>query len=267
MGDWAGEARRLVPGDLPAAARALGVPQAALVAVLAVEASGRGFDAENRPIILYEPHVLFRQLRAHRPDKLAVAQAARLAYPRWGTEPYPRGQSAQYWRLDAACAIDPECAVRACSWGIPQILGENWQQAGYPSALAMVEAFKRSEQDQVGAMLRLIRAWGLVPALVAGDWARFARRYNGPGAVQTYSAKLAAAHRQAVARLGHDPGAPPAPVPASPALPAPPRPGRVRIYDADALNDAELARVRAGLSDADALNAAELARIRGTHGP
>lgn len=263
MNGWSGEARRLVPGDIAAAAGALKVPVASLVAVLAVESRQSGFDKQNRPTILREGHIYYRQLRAHRPDKLALAVAAGLAWPRWDRARYVKGQDGQYAWLDAACAIDRECAMRSCSYGLGQVLGENYAVAGYSSAVAMFDAFRASEQDQLAGMLRCIRAWGLVPAMVAQDWSRFARRYNGPANTVAYSAKLSAAHRQAVARLGHEAAV--SPVPA--ASPVPPRPSRVRIYDADALNAAELARVRGGASEADDLNARELARIRGTDGP
>lgn len=269
---WAGPAHRLVPGDLAAAAKAVGVPEPALVAVLAVEARGSGFDGQGRPIILFEPHVMFRQTRAFRPADLARAEKAGVAYARWRTRPYPKGQQGQYDRLAIACAIDPECAFRSISIGIAQILGENYAQAGYSSAVQMFEAFKISEQDQLAAMLRLIRKWGLIPAMQRGDWAAFARKYNGPGAVARYSGLLSAAHKRAggIGRIppaapGFVPPLPPAsPVaPATPRAEAPARRGRVRIYAADALNDAELRRVRRTASETDDLNARELARIRG----
>ncbi len=266
MSEWSGPAHKLVPGDLPAAAKVLGVPQAALVAVLAVEARGQGFDAQGRPVILYEPHVMARQLRAHRPADLPEAEAVGVAYARWGTRPYPKGQDAQYARLAAACAIDPECAFRSVSVGVGQILGENYAGAGYGSAVEMFEAFKVSEQTQLAGMLRLIRKWGLIPVMQRGDWFAFARKYNGPGAIQTYGAKLAAAHRRAAAS-GVSTGviaAAVAPAPVRPVVPTPLKPvGRVRIYAADDLNAAELARVQRGASPADDLNARELDRIRG----
>ncbi len=265
MSEWSGPAHRLVPGDLPAAAKVLGVPQAALVAVLAVEARGSGFDGQGRPIILYEPHVMFRQLRAHRPQDLAEAEAVGVAYARWGTRPYPKGQSVQYARLTAACAIDPECALRSVSVGLAQILGENFAGAGYGSAVEMFEAFKVSEQAQLAGMLRLVRKWGLIPVMRRGDWFAFARKYNGPGAVQTYGTKLAAAYRQAAASGASTATTATAlTAPSAPVKPA--ATGRVRIYGAtaDALNAASLARARDARerAETEALNARSLGRAR-----
>lgn len=274
---WSGPAHRLVPGDLAAAAKAVGVPQAALVAVLAVEARGSGFDAQNRPIILREGHVYHRQLAAHRPGDLPRAVAAGLAWPRWDRTRYERGQDRQYAWLEAASRIDPECAFRSISVGLAQILGSNHAAAGYDSAVQMFEAFKISEQDQLAAMLRLIRKWGLIVAMQRGDWATFARKYNGPANTVVYSGKLAVAFRQAggaarafapVHAASPTPARAVASAPAAP--PAKPR-GRVRIFNAARLNDAELERVRQAAyghssrmpDEADDLNAAELARIRG----
>lgn len=253
MSAWAGAARRLAPGDIEAAADALGVPRAALVAVLAVEARGTGFDAAGRVIILYEPHVYYRQLKVLGPGKLMYAEALGLAYPRRGTKPYPIGQDAQYQRLDQAVQINREAALRACSFGLGQVLGENYAVAGFESAVAMAAAAKQSEADQLAMMLRFIRTKGLVPAMQRQDWLAFERGYNGTGAGGKYAVKLAAAFKQASGKaLAWVP-------PATP--PRRPIPVHV-ISDADRLNDAELARLRQ--VTADELNARELARIRGT---
>lgn len=261
---WSGPAHRLVPGDLAAAAKAVGVPEPALVAVLAVEARGSGFDAQNRPIILREGHIYHRQLAAHRPGDLARAVAAGLAWPRWDRTRYERGQDRQYAWLEAAARIDPECAFRSISVGLAQILGSNYAAAGYGSAVQMFEAFKVSEQDQLAAMLRLIRKWGLIPVMQRGDWVAFARKYNGPANTVVYSGKLAAAYRQAVGAARSGMAAPPVrriiPAPAAVATKS-----RVRVYDTAGLNAASLAQAQAARerAETEALNARSLERARG----
>lgn len=275
MNVWSGRAERLKPNDVSEAAAALGVPLAALMAVLAVEARGSGFDGQGRPIILFEPHILARQLAARDQDNLLIAIAAGVAYRRWGARPYPKGQQAQYNRLDRACLIDPEAAFRSVSVGLGQVLGVNYAGCGYVSAREMFAGFQESEASQLEGMLRLIRGWGLVPAMCNQDWPRFARKYNGAGAVPKYSRLLAAAYRQALAATHSAPIA----RPAAPRLIFPPvvvttyaPPAAVIVPRATTkrrrtsttdLNNTEFARVRRPAAmTSDDLNARELERIR-----
>lgn len=199
MLNFQGPALRRTVDGLSRACTLLACPPAALEAVLAVEAAGSGFDAARRPKALFEPHV-FYALLADTPVVRAAAVASGLAYPRWGTAPYP---SDSYPRILAAAALDEERALQATSWGLPQLLGRNYAAAGYSSALSLVEAFRTGEDEQLAAMARFIRASGLASALARTDWAAFARGYNGAGYRKTrYDAKLAAAF----ARLSAAPG-------------------------------------------------------------
>ena len=155
---------------------ALGCKPAALAAVIAVETGGSGFDVARRPRALFEPHVFYAVL-AREPAKRARAVTAGLAYPRWGTRPYP---SDSYPHIQAACSIDEEAALQATSWGLPQILGRNFAAAGYSSAASLVEAFRTGEDEHLAAMARFVRARGLALALAREDWAAFATRYQIP---------------------------------------------------------------------------------------
>lgn len=202
-GGFALAARRLAPDAPQAEAHAI------LSAVIAVEARSSGFDKQGRVLILYEPHVAWRVCSANRKAAktgteslrwIAVQrdlEAAGLAYPKWGTRPYPRDS----WpRFLAARKIDAEVAARACSWGLGQILGENFEAAGYASAEEMGRAFQEGEDEQLAAMVSFILANpAMHRALLAKDWAEFARRYNGPGyAKNRYHIKLAQEYARAL---------------------------------------------------------------------
>jgi hypothetical protein len=63
MSNWIGAARPLTDDDVARAARFLDVDEAAVRAVIQVEAASFGFDEKRRPRILFEPHVLYRELR------------------------------------------------------------------------------------------------------------------------------------------------------------------------------------------------------------
>lgn len=164
---------------------------ALLRTVMEVECRGSGFDAQGRPLILYEPHVAWRGLPGA-PQRL-MWQSRGLAYPKWGEKPYPKDS---YPRYLAAAQLNPEVAAKACSWGLGQILGENFKAAGYSSAVQMAIAMGTGEDEQALAQARFIAANPkMLAALLAHDWAGFASRYNGPGyAKNGYDAKLARAY-------------------------------------------------------------------------
>ncbi len=168
---------RLSQPGVVAACNVLAVPVARIRAVLKVEAAGSGFDKKGRVLILFEPHVFWRCLP---PGLRGQAQQRGLAYPKWGTRKYPADS---YPLLLKAIDLHPEAAFKACSYGLPQILGENHKAAGYASAQAMFEVFRdKGEDEHVAAMARFIRSNPQMhAALKRGDMAAFASRYNGPG--------------------------------------------------------------------------------------
>ena len=184
---FSGAARRITAEDVETTANSLGCDVAALRAVMAVESRNSGFDNKHRPIILFEPHVFYRNLRE---PELGEAVKVGIAYPRWGEKPYPRDDDGNYDRLSRAIAIDEEAAFRSISIGLGQILGENHVAAGYPSATEMFKAATESEGIQLDQMAGFIRKDGLEQHLIRHDWEAFARGYNGPGQVLKYSRLL-----------------------------------------------------------------------------
>jgi hypothetical protein len=213
-----GAARRLDDLDLPKLGASIGVGEDEIHAFLEVETSGRGFDAQGRPIILFEPHVFYRNLAG---KARAKAVAAGLAYAKWGEKPYPRDS---YPRLKAACAIDETAALRSASWGLGQVLGENFRAAGFPTVQAMVEAMMADEALQLAAAVNFIAANRLDGKLRRHDWAEFAKGYNGASyAKNAYDTRLAEAFRK-WSGIRDTPAAAPAQPPAPVPIPQPPQP-------------------------------------------
>lgn len=200
-----GPAKRIEDVDLPRVGHEIGVGEDEVHAVMDVEAAGSGFDSQGRVKMLFEPHVFDRLLRDE-PEKLSRARALGVAYPRWGTKPYP-GDS--YPRLEVAMRIDETAALKASSWGLGQILGDNYKAAGYPSPQAMVKDFTLDEDNHLEAMIRFIKSKRLDRFLRAHAWAAFANGYNGPQyAKHNYHGKLAArfAHWQRIRDTPWQPG-------------------------------------------------------------
>ncbi|MEW6166065.1 MAG: N-acetylmuramidase family protein [Pseudomonadota bacterium] len=198
------DSRLLRQADIDAAAERLGVAVAAVMAVNEVESRGSGFLPDGRPVILFERHIMHRQLAAAGLD----ADGAAARYPnivgvkRGGY----MGGTAEHQRLGLAITIDRDCALQSASWGQFQVMGFHWQTCGFASPSAFVEAMRESEGRQLAAFIGFIEAdQALHKALKARKWGDFARIYNGPDYKENaYDAKLAAAYARHAAALEPD---------------------------------------------------------------
>lgn len=185
--------RQLGEGDIEKAAARLGVPIASIKAVNAVESAGSGFLPDGRPKILFERHVMYRQLVVNGidADGAAMKSPAIVNQKRGGYV----GNAGEYSRLAAAKQIHPQSALESCSWGQFQIMGYHWPALGYDSIEQFADAMAHSEGRQLDAFIRFIEAEpALLKALKAKKWADFARLYNGPAYKENlYDVKLARA--------------------------------------------------------------------------
>jgi hypothetical protein len=168
----------------------LGVKAAELWAVIDVETYGYGFIPDRRPLILFERHKFSkftnRKFDGSNPD-ISNRKAGG----------YGKGGAPQYLKLNRAVALDRSAALRSASWGIGQVMGMNFEIAGYADVEQMVTAMMTSENDQLNAMANYIIVNKLDKAMRAHDWATFARGYNGENyAINKYDTRLAAAHNR-----------------------------------------------------------------------
>lgn len=183
---------RLQESDFAAAARELGVEPAVIRAVTSVEARGTGFiSGTDLPLILFEGHV-FHRLTGGRYSK----DYPGISYPKWDRSKY-KGNRGEYDRLMLAIKVhagNPEPALMSASWGLFQIMGFNHAKVGYGSVTDFVNAMSEGEPAQLMAFVAFIKATGLAAALRKGEWAAFAKAYNGSGyKANQYDTKLAAA--------------------------------------------------------------------------
>lgn len=193
-----GEDKQLTEEDFKLAARLLDVEPAALKAVKEVE-SGRygGFLASGRPVILFEGHIFWSQLKKKgiNPETYAKGNED-ILYPKWDKSHYKSGE-AEYTRLDKAREINRDAADASASWGMFQIMGFNHAACGEKTVAGFVEMMHKSELHQLLLSARFIRSAGMLPALQLKNWAEFAKRYNGPAYAQNkYDQKLAAAYKK-----------------------------------------------------------------------
>ena len=167
------------------AVNALGVDTPTLLAMLTVETPGCGFLSDRRPQVLFERH-LFSRLTGGVWD----AQNPNISNPVPGG--YGPGGAAQYARLGSAVALNQEAALQSASWGLGQVMGENFAESGFPNVDSMVTGICATEDQQLAAVVGFITTNGLETALQAKDWAAYAHGYNGPNYAQNgYDTKLA----------------------------------------------------------------------------
>ena len=164
-----------------AAALELDCDEAAIRAVARVEAGLYGaFLDSGEPVILYEPHV-FHDLTSGRWVGAVVTINGRhynLSLER--RDPTQYGPvSAQHRKLQAASQLNRSAALKSCSWGLFQIMGKNYELAGFYDLQPFVNAMYESADKHLAAFVAFIRNTGLRNALREHDWAMFARRYNG----------------------------------------------------------------------------------------
>jgi hypothetical protein len=179
-------------------AKRIGCKVAAVKAVCAVESRGSGFLADGKtPMILFEPHIFWKELRKRGVDpNKHVAGNEDILYPTWKPGKYGP-VSAQHTRLQKACNINREAALASASWGLFQILGNNYKEAGYSTIQDFINDMYKSEDDHLEAFTGYVINTHLDDELRELDWKGFARGYNGPAyAKNQYDTKLARAYQK-----------------------------------------------------------------------
>lgn len=184
--------------DFKDAALALNVDPAVIKAVQEVETGGRrGFLTNGKPVILFEGHVFWRELkkRGMNPGELDDGNGD-ILYPEW-TKKHYRGGEGEYDRLNRAKAIHEEAALCSASWGMFQIMGFNYALCGFESVADFAKAQHHSEGRQLMSFVNFIMNGSCLKPLKKLDWQGFAKCYNGPGyAANKYHVKLEKAYNR-----------------------------------------------------------------------
>jgi len=185
--EFAGPGKPLTQEALDEAAGIVGIPGAAMWAVIQVESSGAGYLEDRRPKILFERHLFHRATGGSfdltHPD---------ISDPKRGG--YGAGGAHQYDRLAEAIDLDRDAALASASWGLGQVLGSNFRIAGFADVEDLVAKMVRSERHQLLGMIHFIKSNNLGVHLRNENWLAFALGYNGQAAEeQGYPTKLQSA--------------------------------------------------------------------------
>ncbi len=184
-------------GLISAGAAELGIDPATMVAVLGIESGGQMF-INGRMVIRFENHIFFGQWGKHHPDvfnqHFQFSPAQNWIGHQWRPAPdqpwraqHTGDQNEEWLSFNFARTLDAAAAKLSISMGGPQIMGFNYRLLGYQSVHALFDDFAAGERNQIIALLNFVRASPTrVQALQTGDFAAFAKEYNGPGQPQKY---------------------------------------------------------------------------------
>ncbi|MDI1261603.1 N-acetylmuramidase domain-containing protein [Aquabacterium sp.] len=184
-------------------------------------------DGANVPALLFERHYFSRLTKgrfdsahpdlswpvAYRKKSLLGQDDKRMHDGKVDATDVYSDYASSYLRLINAYRLDPDAALRSCSWGKFQIMGDNYTLCGARNAHEFVSAICASEYKQIDLMAQFIRlkpapwkdpkdkkagkALSLWDAIKFKDWAMIAFNYNGPGyKTYSYDTKLKAAYEK-----------------------------------------------------------------------
>ncbi|MCK9234878.1 MAG: N-acetylmuramidase family protein [Gammaproteobacteria bacterium] len=162
------------------------------MAIFEVESKGAGFLPSGRPIILFERHIFYRQVR----DFAGINRANELMKLRpdiinTATGGY-KGGEAEWDRLRDARNLYNIQALRSASWGLGQVMGFHAERIGFRDVTFMVNSAAVSERQQAGMMLQFCKTDpALLHAIRIKDFPGIAKIYNGSNyAINKYDEKL-----------------------------------------------------------------------------
>lgn len=189
----------LTAADFETAAQALGagIPAALVRAFAEVESGGKsGFGPEGLPVIAYEGHT-FRKLTGGKFDAahpLLSYPYKMKAGPEWRQN--NKTQATAWATLKQAMALDADAAQQACSWGMFQVMGFNFQACGFKTVADFVAAMSAGEAGQLRAFVGFCKGLRGMPAAMAGkDFPKMATLYNGAD-YGDYDQRIARAYKK-----------------------------------------------------------------------
>lgn len=186
---------KLTELDFKKAAYILSCDVACIKAVQEVETGGKGgFFEPNLPSILFEGHIFWSELK-----KLGINPETKIKgnedilYKTW-TKSHYLGGIKEYSRLNKAREINNQAADSSTSWGMFQIMGNNYKLCGCQDVCHFVNLMSINEGQQLRLFIRFIYNSKLGKYIQKKQWTEFAKRYNGPGYKQNqYDIKLSKA--------------------------------------------------------------------------
>lgn len=194
------EYKYIQESDYINAADVLDVEVAAIKAFAMTEAKEFGFFSNGFPVILFERHIFYKELKKrHGQDKANEIMTINPDICNTSPGGYTGGR-AEIYRLDKAIAINSDAALASASFGLFQVMGFNYATCGYSDIGTFVEEMKQSESNHIKAFVGFIKSnKTLHTALKNKDWDTVARCYNGINySKNSYHLKMAENYQKAL---------------------------------------------------------------------
>jgi hypothetical protein len=167
--------------QIVALANRLTVDPNVLNAVYLTESSGNGYLPSGRVKILFEGHVFWRNLVKFKLDpKLYVKGNEDILYKVW-TKKFYKGGEGEYTRLYRAMDLHESSGLCAASYGAFQVLGENYEDLGYPDPKTFVLKMCEGGESQLEVFGQFLKFKGIIKYMKQKNWDRIAYLYNGSG--------------------------------------------------------------------------------------
>ena len=177
-----------------------GMDAGAIYAIVTTESNGAFTWKDGKIPILYERHILYKLYKKEHgsdaADKMAEKYPTLINKKSGGYGKF----SEQYSKLAAAIILfGREIAHLSTSFGAFQIMGFNYEDCGYSSAVEMADAYHLDPQrEQIKGFVEFCKNYKdgeLLYAIEAQDWDRVAYYYNGAAYKKNrYAAKLRGAY-------------------------------------------------------------------------
>lgn len=190
--------KKLQESDFKLAAFLLDCDIASIKAVQKVETGGSGgFLDSGKPKILFEGHIFWTELQKRKINPQIYAKShPTILYKSW-TKKYYNGGEKEYIRLGEAEKINKDAADSSTSWGMFQIMGNNYKSCDCNTVQEFVKENYSSEFSQLVLFCCFIKNnKNLYNALLEKNWTKFAKAYNGSEyAKNKYDTKLKLAYQ------------------------------------------------------------------------
>ena len=158
-------------------------------AVGTVESNNKGYDKNGNILIRFEKHIFLRQLKKDKNTQHLIDIANQL-------------KGTGYNTFNEASSLDEHKALLSTSFGMFQIMGFNYNYAGYDSVETFVDSMIFSEENQIKAFCEFVINNNLVKYINNKNYAKFAYYYNGPAYEKNnYDNKLQKAYENIVNRV------------------------------------------------------------------
>ena len=179
--------------DYKRVADELGIEVATMKAVVSIEAGSglKGFCAPGVPLINFDKSVYNSLSKKVKSNKKSDPNTQ---IPEGIVSSYSRKE---WQQLINARKINVERANMATFWGMFQIGGFNYKLCGCETVDEFIEKMSHSEYMQLQLFAAFISNTNIVRYLREKNWAKFARKYNGPGyAKRGYHTRMAKAYNK-----------------------------------------------------------------------